>query len=192
MKRSRKAKYQIRYKRTKFGLITIIYGCQTQAGKLTPFKKLEYTKEWFSIWLFNQEQFHILYDNWVKSYYDLDFRPSVDRINPLIGYTKDNIQIITYKENIDKGRIDIKIHAKAKRDINDASLKHYIPRKNATAVAKYDENWNFIRSYASASNAAKDIGVSRQCICAILRMGYGSKIKGFQISTLKEYLINKK
>ncbi len=45
-----------------------------------------------------------MYKTWVKANRPLQLTPSVDRINPLLGYSKGNIQFLTYQENHQKGR----------------------------------------------------------------------------------------
>ena len=44
-----------------------------------------------------------MYDKWKNSKYDVYLRPSIDRINPLKPYLKDNIQVMTFGENKKKG-----------------------------------------------------------------------------------------
>lgn len=62
-----------------------------------------YTKEWLQEWLLAQPNFQTLLDEWVASDYSKWLAPSVDRIDNSIGYTEDNIQLMTWKENHLKG-----------------------------------------------------------------------------------------
>lgn len=59
--------------------------------------------EEFEIFVKNSDVFPLIFSNWIKSGFSKNDAPSVDRINHLFGYTIDNIQIITYKQNIIKG-----------------------------------------------------------------------------------------
>lgn len=66
-------------------------------------KKPAYRFKQLLEWVLQQENFLILYKNWIESGYKRGLRPSIDRINNDIGYTLDNIQIITLSENISLG-----------------------------------------------------------------------------------------
>jgi hypothetical protein len=61
-----------------------------------------YTQIWLKAWLFINPEFHRLYDMWVLSGYQSDFKPSVDRIDDNLGYTEYNIQLLSWKENAEK------------------------------------------------------------------------------------------
>lgn len=62
----------------------------------------EFTLGQFREWLL-QTDIHRLFWRWQECGYKTDRRPSVDRIDPLRGYTFDNMQVITAKENRIKG-----------------------------------------------------------------------------------------
>lgn len=49
-----------------------------------------------------------LFDNWVKSGYDRNLAPSIDRLDDYKGYTSENIRMVTWKENLDKSHKDRK------------------------------------------------------------------------------------
>ena len=57
-----------------------------------------YSFEWFKEFLYNNG-FDELYQKYLESNRFKDLAPSVDRINPNISYTEDNIQLMTWKEN---------------------------------------------------------------------------------------------
>lgn len=56
-------------------------------------------KEEFYKWSLNNTEYISLYNNWVKSGYDLKLSPSIDRIETTKGYSLDNIRWITFSEN---------------------------------------------------------------------------------------------
>lgn len=62
----------------------------------------QFTLAEFREWL-SKTDIHRLYGRWKEYGYKTNQRPSVDRIDPLRGYTFDNIQIITAEENRKKG-----------------------------------------------------------------------------------------
>ena len=66
-----------------------------------------YSFEWFKEFLY-ANGFNELYQKYLESDRFKDLAPSVDRINSLISYTEDNIQLMTWKENNLKGAEDIK------------------------------------------------------------------------------------
>ncbi|RLB67027.1 MAG: hypothetical protein DRH03_11495 [Deltaproteobacteria bacterium] len=97
-----------KYKKSKIGLVTTIYGAQISNSKLRNHEPPSYTKDDLKDWLFSQPKFHLLYDNWKRLSYQTDYKPSVDRLIDDIGYTMSNIQLMTFKENKDKAYNDIK------------------------------------------------------------------------------------
>lgn len=85
--------------RTKTGLVSQIYTSQKHSSKKRNHAPPTYTKEEFEEWLFSQPNFKTIYDNWVASGYEKDLKPSVDRPDDYKGYSFDNIQLMTWKEN---------------------------------------------------------------------------------------------
>jgi hypothetical protein len=61
------------------------------------------TKEEFFEITNNNEVLKELYENWKANKYILKLSPSVDRINPNLGYEPTNIQFLTHSENTSKG-----------------------------------------------------------------------------------------
>lgn len=87
------------YNKTKEGLITKIFRDQRKSSKKRGHRMPCYTIKELKKWVFSQEKFHILYEKWVKSGYKKNKIPSLDRKNNLIGYSFDNIQIVTWEYN---------------------------------------------------------------------------------------------
>lgn len=82
--------------------IKAIYKKQVSSSRMRGHKHPDYTLAWFTDWCLNNSIFISLYDKWVKSGYNTDLAPSVDRIENNIGYTKDNIQCVTWQFNYEK------------------------------------------------------------------------------------------
>ncbi len=97
------------YQRTKKGLVVQIYSGQRASSKTRGHSMPEYTRLDLQAWLFEQELFHMLHKDWVESGYDRMLSPSVDRIDDDVHYKFDNIQLMTWGENIDKGHISTAI-----------------------------------------------------------------------------------
>jgi hypothetical protein len=67
-----------------------------------------------------------LYRKWVASGQEVGLGPSLDRIDPLKGYTWDNIQWLTWDENRDKGRTEDKeAHKQARDEVDEYSDLSY-------------------------------------------------------------------
>lgn len=144
----------LRNGRTKDGVISRIYGRQKAVSKRRKYSPPEYTKEEFYEWMIKQESFHKLYENWVLNNYNSDFAVSCDRKDDYKTYSFDNIQLMTWRENNNKGN----------RDIKDGKNN-----KQAKAVAKYDTNMKLIATYYSANNANRETGINRSNISACCR-----------------------
>ena len=142
-------KTSFNWHKSKNGLVSIIYFQQKRSSIKRNHPKPNYTKEELEKWILNQPNFENLYQNWVKSNYDKDLAPSIDRLDDYKPYSLDNIQLMTWKENREKAYED---------------QRSGINNKNAKTVHQYDINNNFIKSYVSVAIAAKENGVQQTCI----------------------------
>lgn len=143
------AEYSRSYAKTKDGLITKIYGKQKSSSKHRGHSQPSYSKLEFREWCLSQDVFHELYENWVTSGYKKSSVPSVDRIDDYKGYGFDNIQLMTWLENNNKGNSD------------EASGRN---RKRSKAIDQYDLNGVFLRRYYSSNQASTITGISREGI----------------------------
>lgn len=92
----------IRYRRTSKGLIRNLFSHIKERS----FKKgwtVSFSSEEFYYWVINNERFETIYSAWCESGFLKSFRPSVDRIDCRKGYVYENMQIVTYQFNRDKG-----------------------------------------------------------------------------------------
>lgn len=53
----------------------------------------------FYAWAMASEEFHRLYEGWVASGYRCGASPSVDRVDPSLGYVMGNMEWVTHSEN---------------------------------------------------------------------------------------------
>lgn len=95
-------KRQLVFQRTRLGMSGCIYRDQEKDSKRRNHLPPDYSLESFREWLFNCENFELLYNNWVSSEYNKNKRPSVDRLDDSIGYNFNNIQLLTWEENNEK------------------------------------------------------------------------------------------
>ena len=101
--------YTKKYEKTKKGFAVRLYrnmksrvfGVQKKCPHLYVGKEI-LPKEDFYNWILNNEKFHALFSRYKASNYDIRLAPSVDRIDSSIGYTLNNIQILTNSENCAK------------------------------------------------------------------------------------------
>ena len=85
-------------------LIRKIYKDQVKSSRRRKHTAPDYDQKWLTDWLLSKSEYKKIYSKWIESNKESSLRPSVDRINPLKPYTKDNIQLMTWGENNKKGR----------------------------------------------------------------------------------------
>ena len=119
------------YRKTEKGVINKIFGHQKENSKKRGHKPPNYTKQELTIWLY-KNRFKELFDNWVKSGYKKDLKPSCDRLNDTKGYGFDNIQLGVWSEN----------NLKNYKDTIKGVTKHKLRFK---AVNQYSKNNVFIK-----------------------------------------------
>ncbi len=90
---------------------------------------------------------------WVDSGYQSNFKPSFDRLNDYVSYRLDNLQIINWSENNQKGY---------------SSQKMGENTKKSKAVDMLDKDGNFLERFPSVRAAARRFnGISSNIIGAI-------------------------
>ena len=95
------------------GLSKAIYRGQQTSSKLRGHNIPDYTLEEFREWLFSQPNFDKLYRAWEKAEYIKGLKPSADRLNDNLGYSFNNMQLITWDENRKKQREKELVEGKA-------------------------------------------------------------------------------
>ena len=96
LNRNKKAK---EYRRTKHGLVVKIYGDQLSSSRKRGHDKPKYNLKQLKKWIFNQENFDKLYNDWVASNYNKELTPSCDRLDNYKGYSLYNIRLVTWRDN---------------------------------------------------------------------------------------------
>lgn len=87
------------YYLTKKGVMQTIWDSQKLSSKKRKMEYPLYEKDDFIKWLDLQEEFHLLYAQWVESNYESHNKPSVDRLNNFKPYSFDNIRVRSWGEN---------------------------------------------------------------------------------------------
>ncbi len=88
-----------KWKRTKEGIISVIYSNQKTHSKSRGHRPPEYTKEELTEWLYSQKEFHEIHKEWAEGGYNKRLTPSVDRLIDTVHYCFGNIQLLTWREN---------------------------------------------------------------------------------------------
>lgn len=95
-----------KYERTKNGklmrtyrnMLSRVSGIQKKKAHLYEGNEI-ISKEDFYRWALSCRDFHAIYDAWVASGYTMRNSPSIDRIDPSMGYIIGNMQWLTHSEN---------------------------------------------------------------------------------------------
>jgi len=157
------------YRRTKDGLIKDIYSHQKQTSKKRGHQLPTYTQDELKDWMYSQEKFHTLYDNWKRLDYQTDYKPSVDRKDDRLGYTIANIQLMTWLENRSK------LHEELGEEHNN---------KFTRGVKQYGLDGNIITEHLSVAEASRGLDIEGPHIIAVCKGYSGKKVmrkaKGFQ------------
>lgn len=137
-------KEDLEYKRSKNGIISVIYNSQVSSSKKRNHPTPTYSKEQLKDWCLKQESFHELYDNWVVSGYDRWLKPSCDRTDDYQGYSLRRLRITTWGENKSKGEND---------------RRSGIDNRSHKAVTSINIKTGVKKEYSSASIAARELGL---------------------------------
>jgi hypothetical protein len=153
MKKEKLAPYENKpYNRTRQGLCYTLYYDQCRNSKQRGHNNPKYDKVELFEWITSQSNFETIYNDWVKSNYESDLRPSCDRLDNSIGYSFDNIELITWKEN----------KLRANLDVIDCKIM-----LNQTKVYQYSTSGRFIKLHNSIADACrKDESLDQRNITA--------------------------
>ena len=94
---------ELRYKRTKKGLIKESYKSQLSSSRTRGHVPPSYSGDELVDRFINDDKFIRLYDEWVKSGYDSMLKPSFDREDSNNPYTLNTISITTWFKNKENG-----------------------------------------------------------------------------------------
>lgn len=162
-KTPKKVREQVRRRsRTVHGLIYQIYKMQILSSIQREHDKPKYSYKEFTDWFKSQKDFKHLYSEWVKSNYNKMKRPSSDRIDNSKGYSLDNIQLVTFRENL--------INALHER-------KGKIYGLNGHPIYMMDCNKKILAYFCSVRFAGICLKISYQSIQGALKTG--RKCRGF-------------
>lgn len=130
------------YQRTLRGLVNKIYQNQIASSSTRGLPPPSYTRDELYNWMIDKGLMG-LWQNWVDAEYDKWLSPSIDRIDNSLGYSLKNIQLITWKDNLDR----------QKAQNRSGELLH----THSKAVVQYTKDGNYLKMYPSAAIAAREM-----------------------------------
>ena len=146
------------------GRVVNIYSRQKHYSDKRGHPQPSYSKDELVTWALSQEKYHKMHNIWVLSDYDKSLTPTVDRIDDSVGYTMDNIQLLTWCEN---------------------KNKHYDDRRvdelwaRSKQINKLTMDGKYIETFSSASKAGRSVGSSQGNISSVCR-GERNSCKNFK------------
>ena len=132
-----------KYDSSEKGVIRVLYKTMKRNNKNRGFGEMVFTKQEFCSWLYNNN-FKDLYTDWVSTGKSSLNKPSVDRIDDFKGYSFDNINLVTWKENKDHQTRDM---------LEGVGTSG----KRCTAIGKY-LNGELIKTYISYQEVRREEG----------------------------------
>lgn len=164
-----KIEYNRIYRKTHKGefknWLTKTYGRMKRDNKIKFKTDLPFSKSEFSDWVLSKNIFKLLND-YKNSNFDKNFNPSIDRIDDYKGYSFDNIQLITWKENNDKGRKSLK---------NKEQCSKMAKEKWSKKVIQKDLEGNIIAIFNSTHDINRILGFDSSLIARACRLNKISK-----------------
>ena len=137
--------YNKDYYRTKKGLISQRYQRQKKSSRKRGHETPRYTRDELLEYCLNSKEFTKLYNRWVSSDFITELTPSIDRLDNSKGYSFENIQIVTWRQN------NLNSH-----------------KTNMVSVYQYDLNGVLLMKHKSINEASDYVGcdgssISRCC-----------------------------
>lgn len=103
------AKYRREYTKTEFGFLNKLYFAMASRNREKGFGELPFSIHEFTKKYINHYSFVHLFEDYKNSGFDRNLAPSIDRINPNLGYFYENMQFVTTQENTEKATKEFKL-----------------------------------------------------------------------------------
>lgn len=142
------------YYHSKVGKLAHLFQQQKFRCKEKGWEAPKYSQEEITNWGLSSITFHTLFEQWEASGFQKHLSPSIDRLDDYKTYSLDNIQIVTWQENNDKGRYWQIIGKNT---------------KNSLAVDQLTMDGVFIQRFHSIKEAARVVGTGDAKIGAVCK-----------------------
>lgn len=142
-----------KYRKTPKGVLTNMFNHMKNRNYV------EFTLQQFQEMFLNDIKFIRIYKEWVKSGYNKQFKPSLDRIDCKKGYLKNNIQMMSWAENRFK---------QSKYDGKRGRKPRVIQMKGGEVI----------KVFQSQMHCVKELGISQSNLSSVLN-GKRSYVNGY-------------
>jgi len=153
------AKYRMSMK----GRSSSMYRGMKRRNKLRGHGELNFTLNEFRKWLDNNPKWMPLYIRYKESGCDIYFSPSCDRVFENVGYSLDNIELMTWKLNLKKPK-QKKIKSLREKEIKFYKGKKINFYKEKKTVEMFTINGELISTFESGNEAARITGIAQPSI----------------------------
>lgn len=150
-----KKEYNLNYRRSIKGLVKYIYAHQIRNCQVRGHNLPEYSSNELYKWFTSNNQALQVYNSWVKTGYDNEYKPSIDRLDNSKTYSFSNIECVTWYEN----------KQRAYKGIRDNTIKTSSLLNNGhRPVCQFDLDLNKIATFISLSEANRLTGIDHRGI----------------------------
>lgn len=164
-----KVEYNKIYRKTHKGelknWLTKTYGRMKRDNKIKFNTDLPFSKLQFSEWILSKNIFELLND-YRNNDFDKNFNPSINRLDDYKGYFFENMELITWKENNEKGRNSLK---------NKKQCSKMAKQRWSKKVIQKDLKGNIINIFNSTHDVNRILGFDSSLIARACRLNKISK-----------------
>ncbi|MCB4211179.1 hypothetical protein IAR49_10240 [Lactiplantibacillus plantarum] len=158
-----------KFRHTEKGVITNLYQKLNKRNNNNGFGDVQFNLKDFYDWSMKDENFHRLFKIWRFDNYNKISKPSVDRINPLIGYEFYNMQWLSWNENYYKGIYEV-------------------AKKKEKPVAMYKNNI-YIGKFKSVRDAQYFLGLKSNGNISMVLSGKRNLVHGYCFKYINQELL---
>ena len=157
------------YRKSKKGVLTNTFQhIKERCSKYN--RELDFDLKWLHERFITDPYFIECYEKWISSGMCLNDRPTVDRMDHKKGYLKNNVQILTWKQNRDKSNSE-QVQIKSKK------------------ISKLTASGDLIMNFDSVKLAASSLNISQGLISNVL-IGKRNHTHGYKFIYQSPELIN--
>ena len=172
----------IEWNRSPKGIVTRLWHKHNSRSKQRGHTEPEYTREWLADYVLNHKDFDSLYLKYVESGYDKYLIPSVDRLDDNIGYTKDNIRLVSFMENMEH------CYSAARKKEHDNKGWDNGALTPHRAVVQLTLSGDYVNAFISVSEAARSVVGASNSKIPMACSGKRKTHAGYRWAYLEDYV----